>query len=217
VLALIPTCNVLLIRCLLSRPIETTIGTLSQLVKEGKFDHIGLSEVSASSIRRATKIHPIAAVEIEYSLWSTEAKDNGVLETTKELGIPIIAYSPLGRGILAGKWKTWEDVPILLRERIPRYSAENFEHNSQFLHIIERIAERKGVTPAQVAIKWVLTVGDHVIPIPGATTVERVKENTGAANVDLTDDELQELNRFTEETEVRGQRYGGGQVKFLFA
>lgn len=173
--------------------------------------------MSASSIRRATKVHPIAAVEIEYSLWSTEANDNGVLETTKELGIPIIAYSPLGGGIFAGKWKTWEDVPSSILKRYPRYSAKNFDHNSQFLHMIEQIAERKGITPAQVAIKWVLTVGDHVIPIPGATTLERVRENMGAANVELINDELQELNQFVTETEARGPRYGREQAKLLFA
>jgi pyridoxine 4-dehydrogenase len=192
------------------------VGTLATLIKEGKFDHIGLSEVSAPSIRRAYKIHPIATVEIEYSLWSTEAKTNGVLETAKDLGIAIVAYSPLGRGILTGKWKTIDDVPALFRERFPRYSMENFEHNKKFLDVISEIAEKKRVAPAQVAISWVLTVGDHVIPIPGSTNVTKVKENMGAADLELTKEEIDELNRFTEENEAKGERYGGAQVKHLW-
>ena len=187
------------------------------MVKEGKFDHIGLSEVSADSIRRAHKVHPIAAVEIEYSLWATEAKANGVLDAAKELGIAIIAYSPVGRGMLTGKWRTFEDVPKLYRERFPRFSQENFEHNLQFLHIVEKIAKEKGATPAQVAIKWVLAVDSHLIPIPGAVSVGRVKENMAAYNIELTKDELAELNRFVEQAEVRGGRYGREHEKYLFA
>ena len=197
-------------------PIEISINALSQMVKEGKFDHIGLSEVSAESIRRAHKIHPIATVEIEYSLWATEAKANGILDTTKDLGIAIIAYSPLGRGMLTGKWRTFEDVPQHLREYFPRFSRENFQHNLQFLHIIDEIARKKSATPAQIAIKWVLTVDDHIIPIPGAVTVGRVKENMRAADVELTEDELAELNRFVEQTEPRGGRYRKEQEKYLF-
>lgn len=186
------------------------------MVKEGKFDHIGLSEVSADSIRRAHKIHPIATVEIEYSLWATEAKSNGVLDTAKELGIAIIAYSPMGRGMLAGKWRTLDDVPVHFRERFPRFSQENFEHNLQFLHMVEKIAEKKGATPAQVAINWVLAADSHLIPIPGAVTVGRVKENMAASHIELTKDELAELNRFAEQAEARGGRYGKAQEKYLF-
>ena len=190
---------------------------MAQLVKEGKFNHIGLSEVSASSIRRANKVHPIAAIEIEYSLWSTEAKTNGVIDTAKELGIAIIAYSPLGRGMLTGKWKKFEDVPAFMRQRFPRYSEENFDHNIQFLHILEKVAKSKNATPAQVAIQWVLAVGDHIIPIPGATTLSRVKENVGAGGVELSSDELKELNQFAENAEVRGERYPSEQLKHLWA
>jgi len=189
---------------------------LSQLVKEGKFDHIGLSECSANTIRRAFKVHPIATVEIEYSLWAIEAKSNGVLDTTKELGIAIIAYSPLGRGILTGTWKTAEDVPPLLRERFPRFAPENFEHNIQFLHFVEGIAKKKGCTPAQVAIKWVEMAGDHVIPIPGARTLSRVEENMNAAKVEFTKEELDQLNDLAEKTDVKGERYGGEQTKLLW-
>src|SRR5579862_2043997 len=185
------------------RPIEETIKVLAKLVKEGKFDHIGLSEVSAATIRRAHKVHPIATVEIEYSLWATEAKTNGVLDTAKELGIAIIAYSPLGRGVLTGKWKKPEDVPSLLRERFPRFSDENFSANMKFVHFVEEMAKRKGCTPGQLAIQWVMAQGDHIIPIPGASAVERVIENLGAANVTLSQAELHEMNKFAEETEPK--------------
>ena len=198
------------------RPVEKSTETLAQLVKEGKFDHIGLSEVSAETIRRAHKIHPIATVEIEYSFMSTEAKTNGVLDTAKELGIAIIAYSPLGRGILSGKWKTKDDVPPMLRQRFPRYSDENFENNMKFVHFLDEMAERKGVTAAQIAIKWVTTVDDHIIPIPGAVALERVKENIGAAGVHLTKEELDEINQFVAKAEVKGGRYAPEQEKHLW-
>jgi len=182
------------------------------MIKEGKFNHIGLSEVSAATIRRAAKVHPIATVEIEYSLWATEAKTNGVLDTAKELGIAIIAYSPLGRGILAGNWKTPEDVPDWLRERFPRYTDENFATNVKFVYFLEDLAQRKGCTPAQLAIRWVMAQGDHIIPIPGASHIDRVRENLGAADIDLTEEELAEMNEFAEQAEVKGGRYGGPQA-----
>jgi len=191
--------------------------TLSQLVKEGKFDHIGISECSANTIRRAFKVHPVATVEIEYSLWATEAATNGVLDTAKELGIAIIAYSPLGRGILTGKWKKPEDVPVWLQERMPRFAPENFEHNLHFLHFVEEIAKKKGCTPAQVAIKWVEMAGEHVIPIPGATTFSRVEENMGAVTVEFTKEELKELNDYAEKADVKGGRYAAEQSKLLWA
>jgi pyridoxine 4-dehydrogenase len=202
--------------CINFRPIETSIGALAELVKEGKIGHIGLSEVSAESIQKANKVHPIAAVEIEYSLWATEAKDNGVLQTCKDLGIAIIAYSPIGRGILAGKFKTIDDVPQLIQERFPRFSEENFQHNLQFLHKLEEMAKKKGVTTAQLAIKWVTMVDDHVIPIPGASSLGRVKENLGAANIEMTKAEFDELSEFAASVEAKGTRYGEEHTKYLF-
>jgi pyridoxine 4-dehydrogenase len=186
------------------------------MIKEGKFNHIGLSEVSAATIRRAHKVHPISTVEIEYSLWSIEAKHNGVLSTCKELGITVIAYSPLGRGILAGKWTKPEDVPPMLRQMSPRYSDENFEANAHFVTFLNEMAKRKGVMAAQIAIKWVLTEGDYIIPIPGATALSRVNENMSAAGVELTKEELEEINQYVEKAEVKGDRYGGAQVKLLW-
>src|ERR1700736_5400173 len=143
-----------------SRPVEETMAALMQLVKEGKFDHIGLSEVSAATIRRAAKVAPVATVEIEFSLWSTEEKTIGVIDTCNELGITIVAYSPLGRGMPSGKWETKEDVPKHMRNSYPRYSDENFEHNKAFVTQLQKIAKQKGATAAQVAIKWVLAQGE---------------------------------------------------------
>jgi len=197
-------------------PIETTMEILGKLINEGKFNHIGLSECSASTIRRAAKIQPIATVEIEYSLWSIEAKTNGVLQACQDLNIAVIAYSPLGRGILAGKWSTPDDVPAHIRQNMPRYSDENFETNRKFVTFLQGIAERKGVTTAQIAIAWVLTVGENMIPIPGATAVTRVEENMGAAAVTLTPDELNEINQFAETTEAKGDRYGERYQKHLW-
>jgi len=182
--------------------------TLGGFIKEGKFNHIGLSEVSAATIRKATQAHPITTVEVEFSLWSTEIVTNGVLEACKELGITIIAYSPLGRGILSGKWEKPEDVPKSLKEQFPRYADENFEDNKKFLDYVKTIAKKKGVSPAQIALNWITTQGKGmIIPIPGATRAERVKENCAAADVELTKEELDEINHFIQTTEVKGKRY----------
>lgn len=190
------------------RPIEEVVQTLAELKKEGKFDHIGLSEVSAQTIRRAAKVHPITTVEIEFSLFSTEIKTNGVLDACNELGIKLIAYSPLGRGILSGKWEKPEDVPQALKNVSPRYSDENFAENKRFLEVIREIAAKKNTSSAQVAIAWILTQGNgNIIPIPGATRAGRVEENCAAANLELTEDELAVINKFVETTEVKGGRY----------
>ena len=187
-------------------------------MKEGKFNHIGLSEVSASTIRRAYKIHPVATVEIEHSIWYSEARTNRVLSTCAELGIAVIAYSPLGRGVLAGKWKSYDDVPAWLKARQPRYATEElFKSNSKIVDIIEKIAERKGVTTAQVAINWALREGDHVIPIPGAVSIEKVEENLGATNIELTKEDLNEIEEARKRLEVVGDRYGGHQEELLWA
>ena len=190
--------------------------TLATLIKEGKFNHIGLSEVSEKTIRRAAKIHPVATVEVEFSLWSTEIKTNGVLDACNELDIKIIAYSPLGRGILSGKWDKPEDVPETLKA-FPRYSDENFEENKKFVEMVKEIGKKKNASPAQVAIKWILTQGNgNIIPIPGATTVQRVKENMAAADVELTEDELMAINKFVETTEVKGGRYAAAHEASLW-
>jgi pyridoxine 4-dehydrogenase len=201
-----------------NRPIEEVIQTLSGFIKEGKFSHIGLSEASAETIRKAAKVHPISTVEVEFSLWSTEIKTNGVLDACQDLGIKIIGYSPLGRGILTGKFESPADVPEDLKRQFPRYADENFEENKKFVTFIKEIANRKRVSTAQVALKWILTQADGIIiPIPGATRAERVQENIDSANVDLTKMELDEINRFVETTEAKGGRYAEAHESALFA
>lgn len=181
---------------------------MAGFIKEGKFDYIGLSECSAETIRRAHKVHPIAAVEVEFSLSVTDILTNGVLETCNELGIKVIAYSPLGRGILSGAWNKPSDVPTALREHSPRYTDENFEENKKFVEFVRQIAEKKGATPAQVSLKWIIVMGKgNIVPIPGATKPGRVKENTDARRIELSKDEVESINKFVEQTEVKGDRY----------
>ncbi|KAF2657493.1 Aldo/keto reductase [Lophiostoma macrostomum CBS 122681] len=191
--------------------IEDTISYIAEYVKEGKLGGISLSEVSAKSIRRAHKVHPISAVEVEISLWATEPLENGIATTCAELGIPVIAYSPLGRGLLTGHWKTLDDLPEDSPLRgWPRFTPESFPENVKLVEQVEKIAQKKGVTPAQIAVGWVLAqsrnngFGD-LIPIPGATTPERIKENMQAAQLDS--DDLAALGKILQNFTPVGGRY----------
>lgn len=192
-------------------PIEVTIRTANEYVKAGTLGGISLSECSADTIRRAAKVAKISAVEVEYSLWATEIQDNGVLATCGELGIPIIAYSPLGRGFLTGQIKKRDDLPEDdMRRHLPRFSEENFPKNVELIHQLEKLAERKGCTPGQVGIAWVKAQSERngnpvIIPIPGATTTERVKENL--VNVDLSENDLKEVDSILASVEIHGERY----------
>ncbi|RYO97386.1 hypothetical protein DL765_011230 [Monosporascus sp. GIB2] len=195
-------------------PIETSIGTLAELVKEGKIGGIGLSEVGANTIRKAAAIHPIAGVEVEMSLFTPDPLHNGIADACHELGIPIIAYSPISRGWLTGEIRKLDDLPADdFRRMLPRFKPEVFDQNFKLVEAVERIAKRKGVTTAQVAIGWVVAQG--AIPIPGSTRVERVIENIKAAS--LTDGELAEIQKILDTFPVSGQRYGGAQEKLLNA
>ena len=205
--------------------IEDTVSFLAKLVKEGKIGGIGLSEVKASTISKAAKIHPIAAVEVELSLWATDILRNGVAETCARLKIPIVAYSPLSRGALAGETvRRNADIPDGdIRKTYPKFQDDVLEHNNRINDEVEKLAERKGVTKAQVAINWVrclsgrkvrvmgedgkeseVTLGS-IIPIPGATTAERVTENTEL--VELSDEEMEEIEEILRTVEVKGERY----------
>ncbi len=202
-------------------PLEETIGTLVELVKEGKIGGIGLSEVKASTIERAHKIHPIAAVEIELSLWTTDIFSNGIAETCGKLDIPIVAYSPLSRGALAGETiRKNADIPEGdFRKHSPRFQDDVLEYNNQIVDEVEKLAQKKGVTKAQIAIAWVrglsgrtITTPDGqqlklgtIIPIPGATKPERVIENTKI--VDLSDEEMKEIAEILKKNPVKGHRY----------
>ena len=194
-------------------PIEVTVRTMDEYVKSGKLGGISLSECSADTIRRAAKVAKISAVEVEYSLWATEIQDNGVLQACGELGIPIVAYSPLGRGFLTGQVKSRSDLPEDdMRRHLPRFSEENFPKNLELIHQLEHLAKRKGCTPGQVGIAWVKAQSERngnpvIVPIPGATTAERVKENL--TDVELSESDLKEIDSIMASVEIHGERYHG--------
>ncbi|MEB5482333.1 aldo/keto reductase [Shouchella clausii] len=189
-------------------PIEETIGTMADLVKQGKIRYIGLSEAPADLIRRAHAVHPISAVETKYSLWSREVEDE-VLPVLKELGIGLVPYSPLGRGFLTGQIKKFEDLPEDdYRRHFPRFQGENFTKNVEVVSLIESMASQKGCTPAQLSLAWLLARGEQIVPIPGTKRLERVQENFGALQVKLTIDDLVEIERISPKGVAAGSRFG---------
>jgi aryl-alcohol dehydrogenase-like predicted oxidoreductase len=178
-------------------PIEDTIGALAELVAAGKIRHIGLSEVGVNTIRRAHAVHPITAVQSEYSLWTRDPED-GVLNVLRELGIGFVAYSPLGRGFLTGAIRSTEELPDSdYRKTNPRFFGENFQHNLKSADELRDISVDLGATPAQVALAWLLAKGSDIVPIPGTKRVARLEENVAADTVELTPDELTRLDRIT--------------------
>jgi aryl-alcohol dehydrogenase-like predicted oxidoreductase len=187
-------------------PIEETVGAMADLVGQGKVRHLGLSEVSAATLRRAHAVHPITAVQTEYSLFTREPEDE-LLPALKDLGIGLVAYSPLGRGFLAGRFRRLDDLaPDDWRRRNPRFQGENFERNVALADHVREIARTKKSTPAQLALAWLLT-RDNVVPIPGTSSIERLAENAAAADVRLTRDELDEIERQSPRNAVAGERY----------
>lgn len=186
--------------------IEDIVGTLSDLVKQGKVKHIGLSEVDAKTLRRAHAVHPITALQTEYSLWSREPEKE-VFEVCKELGITFVAYSPLGRGFLTGAIKSRADLETTdWRLTLPRFSDEAIKENLKFVEVIEQLAQAKGVTKAQVALAWVLSQNDEIVAIPGTRKIHRLEENLGAFNVELTPSDLSLIQK-SMPTETIGKRY----------
>jgi aryl-alcohol dehydrogenase-like predicted oxidoreductase len=187
-------------------PIEETVGAMADLVGQGKVRHLGLSEVSAATLRRAHADHPITAVQTEYSLFTPEPEDE-LLPALNDLGIGLVAYSPLGRGFLAGRFRRLDDLaPDDWRRRNPRFQGENFERNVALADHVREIARTKKSTPAQLALAWLLT-RDNVVPIPGTSSIERLAENAAAADVRLTRDELDEIERQSPRNAVAGERY----------
>lgn len=187
-------------------PIEETVGAMAELVREGKVRHLGLSEVSAATLRRAHAVHPIAAVQTEYSLFTREPEDD-LFPTLRELGVGLVAYSPLGRGFLGGRFRSIDDLaPDDWRRRNPRFQGANFERNMALANRIREMAAAKGCTPAQLALAWLLT-HDNVVPIPGTSSLERLEENAGAVAVQLTKDEREELERRSPKGAAVGERY----------
>ncbi|KAH7409832.1 NADP-dependent oxidoreductase domain-containing protein [Phaeosphaeria sp. MPI-PUGE-AT-0046c] len=205
----------------LNVPIEDTISYIADYVKAGKLGGISLSEVSAKTIRRAHAVHPISAVEVEFSLWATEILENGVAETCAELDIPIIAYSPLGRGFLTGKYKKYEDIePNSMLHHMPRFQPDVFHENIKLFHAVEDIAKQKNETPAQIALGWVLYQSGRdgmptVIPIPGATTSARIEENMKPAK--LSEEDFKSLGDILKTFAPIGGRYAKAAEAHLFA
>ncbi len=175
-------------------PIEDTVGAMAGLVEEGKIRHIGLSEAGAETIRRAHAVHPITAVQTEYSLWTREPVDGEILPTLKELGIGLVAYSPLGRGFLSGRFSSPEELDQGdFRRYGPRFTGENLQHNLRLAERVKELAEEKGVTPGQLALAWVLHRWEHIVPIPGTKRVSYLEENLAAADVELSDEEVERI------------------------
>jgi aryl-alcohol dehydrogenase-like predicted oxidoreductase len=186
-------------------PIEETVGAMADLVREGKIRHIGLSEAAADTIRRANAVHPITAVQSEYSLWTRDPEDE-VLPTCRELGIGFVAYSPLGRGFLAGRFTSTDDLDESdFRRTGPRFTGENLQANLRLADKVREIAAEKGVTPAQLAIAWLLAQGDDIVPIPGTKRRTYLEQNAGAVDVRLSADDLARID--AELPEAAGDRY----------
>jgi aryl-alcohol dehydrogenase-like predicted oxidoreductase len=188
-------------------PIEETIGAMAELVKAGKVRYLGLSEASVSTLRRAVKMHPIAALQTEYSLW-TRDPEGGILATCRALGIGFVAYSPLGRGFLTGQFRKLEDLPADdYRRNSPRFQGENFQKNLDLVQRVEEIAREKGCKPSQLALAWVLAQGSDIVPIPGTKRRKYLEENVAAVAVKLTKEDLQRIEEAFPADAAAGGRY----------
>lgn len=189
-------------------PIEETVGEMGRLVEEGKVRHIGLSEASAETLRRATSEHPITALQSEYSLWTRDVEQNDVLNTCRELGIGFVAYSPLGRGFLSGQLRKFQDLADDdYRRTSPRFQGENFEKNIDLVKRVEEIATEKGVKASQLALAWVLAQGEDIVPIPGTKRRPYLELNAAAADIELSDDELRRIDEIFPLHAAAGPRY----------
>ena len=198
-------------------PIEETVGAMAELVKAGKVGHLGLSEASANTIRRAAQVHPIAALQSEYSLWTRDL-EAAILPVCEEFDIGVVAYSPLGRGFLTGAFKKPEDFDAGdYRRSNPRFSSENFAVNLQLVEIVSEIAREEGYTPAQVALAWLLDCAPYVVPIPGTRSIKRLKENALSIMVRLGDAQLERLYGILRERPVTGARYPAASMATIDA
>ena len=198
-------------------PIEETVGAMAELVTAGKVRHLGLSEASGETVRRAAKVHPIAALQSEYSLWTRDIEGDA-WPVCKELGIGLVAYAPLGRGFLTGAIKSAEELtPNDWRRKNPRFQADNAAANRALVEAIEDIARARGCTPAQLALAWLLHRDPHIVPIPGTRRIERLDENAAAANIVLTDGELRRIDAVLAENTVKGPRYNAAGMALVNA
>jgi aryl-alcohol dehydrogenase-like predicted oxidoreductase len=196
-------------------PIEETVEAMAALVREGKVRYLGLSEAAPATIRRAYAVHPITALQTEYSLWTRDPEDE-LLGLTQELGITFVAYSPLGRGFLAGAFRNPDDLaPDDWRRTNPRFQGDNFRRNLELVDALQTLAREKGVTAAQLALAWLLTRGEHVVPIPGSRRIDRLEENAAAADIELTDIELDRLEVIAPVGVAAGQRYADAGMQLV--
>ncbi|HJQ35964.1 MAG TPA: aldo/keto reductase [Thermoanaerobaculia bacterium] len=188
-------------------PIEETVGAMAELVRAGKVRYLGLSEAAPATIRRAHAVHPISALQTEYSLWSRDPEDE-IFPTVRELGIGFVAYSPLSRGFLSGRIRSIDDLdPTDFRRHAPRFQGENFQRNLDVVTRVEELAREKGVTPSQLALAWVLHRGNDIAPIPGTTSVKHLEENVKALDVELTAGDMERIEQVAPRGAVAGQRY----------
>jgi aryl-alcohol dehydrogenase-like predicted oxidoreductase len=188
-------------------PIEETVGAMAELVEQGKVRYLGLSEAAAETIRRAHAVHPISALQSEYSLWTRDVEDE-ILPAIRELGIGLVAYSPLGRGFLSGRIHSVDDLEASdFRRANPRFQGENFQKNLELVERVEELAAEKGCTAAQIALAWVLAQGEDIVPIPGTTRVKNLEENVAALDFELSDEELRDLEAVFPKGAAAGDRY----------
>jgi aryl-alcohol dehydrogenase-like predicted oxidoreductase len=196
-------------------PIEETVGAMAELVRKGKVRYLGLSEAGAATIRRAHKVHPISAIQTEYSLWSRDPEDE-ILPTVQELGIGFVPYSPLGRGFLAGRFKRLEDMAADdWRRASPRFQGENFSKNLALVEQVKSLARSKGCTPSQLALAWLLAQSDGIVPIPGTSSIERLEENAGAVKVKLSQPDLAAIEAIAPKGAAAGQRYAPAMMEMV--
>ena len=196
-------------------PIEETVGAMAQLVNQGKVRYLGLSEAAPATLRRAFKVHPISALQTEYSLWSRDPEDD-ILPTARELGIGFVPYSPLGRGFLAGRFRRVEDLAADdWRRESPRFQGENFAKNLAVLEQIKILSQQKGCTPSQLALAWLLAQGPDIVPIPGTTSLARLEENFAAPQIRLSEAELQRIEALAPQGVASGLRYHPNMMTLL--
>jgi aryl-alcohol dehydrogenase-like predicted oxidoreductase len=196
-------------------PIEDTVGAMAELVRQGKVRHLGLSEAGPQTVRRAHAVHPITALQTEYSLWSRDPEGE-ILDTVRELGIGFVPYSPLGRGFLTGQIRSIDDLePDDFRRNAPRFQGENFQKNLDLVREIDSMAREKGCTPAQLALAWVLAQGDDIVPIPGTKRRRYLEENVGALDVPLTREDLERIDRVIPPGAAAGTRYAAQAMQAL--
>jgi aryl-alcohol dehydrogenase-like predicted oxidoreductase len=197
-------------------PIEDVAGTVKELIAEGKVKHFGMSEPGVQTLRRAHAVQPVAALQNEYSLWWRAPETNGILQACDELGIGFVPYSPLGKGFLTGAMSKDTKLPANdFRSSVPRFSPEAMEKNQAFVDLLKRVADDKGATPAQIALAWLLAQRPYIVPIPGTTKLHRLEENLGAAQTELTEADLREINEAASQIQPDGNRYAPAQMAMV--